>query len=209
MERALRAEGFRLIAGVDEAGRGALAGPLVAAGVILPAGFALSGLRDSKLVTAPARERLAVEIRRHAVAISIVRVTPARIDRNGLHRSNVWALRAAALRLHPGAEYVLFDGFPVARMPVPALAIKKGDRITPTIAAASIIAKVVRDRAMRRLHRALPSYGFDRNKGYGTGEHWRALRAHGPSPVHRRSFAGVEMEQLTLEAALGAEEIRA
>lgn len=202
LERALRAEGFRFVAGVDEVGRGALAGPLVVCGVILPEDYHLPGLRDSKLLTAAARERLAPQIRRQALGIAFVRVSPARIDRAGLHRSNLWALRRAALRLRPAPEYVLFDGFPIRRVPVPSLAIKKGDRVTPSVAAASVLAKVSRDRAMRRLHRRHPLYGFDRNKGYGTAEHWRALRAHGPSPVHRRSFAGVAMAQLTLDAAL-------
>lgn len=191
LERRLQAEGFRLVAGADEAGRGALAGPLLAAAVILPESFDLPGLRDSKLCTPLTRERLAREIRRQAVAISVVRVTPARIDRRGLHKSNLWALRRAVTRLAPHAEYVLCDGFRLRRLAMPALAIKKGDRIAASVAAASIIAKVTRDRAMRRLARTHSAFGFDRNKGYGTAEHWAALRAHGPSPVHRLSFAGV------------------
>lgn len=191
IERELHDNGFGLVAGVDEVGRGALAGPLLAAAVILPDEFELAGLRDSKLLTPAVRERLAVEIRRQAVAVSIVRITSKVIDRRGLGRSNQRALRAAIARLTPRPDYALTDGLPVPRMPVPALSIKKGDRVAASVAAASIVAKVTRDRAMRRLHRRYPPFGFARNKGYGTSEHWAALRAHGPSPVHRLSFAGV------------------
>jgi ribonuclease HII len=194
IERQLHAQGFDFVAGTDEVGRGALAGPLVAAAVILPADAHLEGLRDSKMLTPKARERMAVSIRERAVAISIVRITPKVIDRRGLHRSNIRALRAAISRLEPRPHYALTDGFPVPRMPVPALSIKKGDQISATVAAASIIAKVVRDRAMRRLHRQFPAFGFVRNKGYGTAEHWRALRDQGPSPVHRLSFKGVGVD---------------
>jgi len=191
IERQLHAQGFSLVAGTDEVGRGALAGPLVAAAVILPSDADLEGIRDSKLLTPKARERMAASIRERAVAISIVRITPKVIDRRGLHRSNIRALRAAIARLDPRPSYALTDGFPVPRMPVPALSIKKGDRVSATVAAASIIAKVVRDRAMRRLHPRFPAFGFARNKGYGTAEHWRALRDVGPSAVHRLSFKGV------------------
>lgn len=191
IERGLREHGFSLVAGVDEAGRGALAGPLVAAAVILPAEFALPGLRDSKLLTSPARERLAEAIREQALALSVVRVTPRAIDRRGLHRSNLRALRQAILRLRPGPDYALSDGYAVSRLRIPTLSIRKGDRVSASVAAASIVAKVVRDRAMRRLHRRYPDFAFDRNKGYGTAEHFEAIRRLGPSAVHRLSFAGV------------------
>jgi ribonuclease HII len=164
---------------------------LLAAAVILPEDFDLPGLNDSKLLAPAVREGLAVEIRRQAVALSIVRITSRVIDRRGLGRSNQRALRAAIARLQPRPDYALTDGLPVPRMPVPALSIKKGDRVAASVAAASIVAKVTRDRAMRRLHRHYPPFGFKRNKGYGTAEHWTALRRHGPSPVHRLSFAGV------------------
>ena len=194
IERELHARGFPLVAGTDEVGRGALAGPLVAAAVILPADLDFGGLRDSKLLTPSAREKMAAWVRENAVAISIVRITPAVIDRRGLHKSNIRALRAAISRLEPRPSYALTDGFPVPRMPVPALSIKKGDCVSATVAAASIVAKVFRDRSMRRLHRRYPAFGFARNKGYGTGEHWRALREHGPSDVHRLSFKGVGVD---------------
>jgi ribonuclease HII len=194
IERQLHAQGFQFVAGTDEVGRGALAGPLVAAAVILPVDADLEGLRDSKMLSPKVRERMAASIREQAVAISIVRITPQVIDRRGLHKSNIRALRAAVSRLDPRPHYALTDGFPVSRMKVPALSIKKGDQISATVAAASIVAKVVRDRAMRRLHRKFPAFGFARNKGYGTAEHWRALRDAGPSPVHRMSFKGVGVD---------------
>ena len=202
IERELHAQGFPLVAGTDEVGRGALAGPLVAAAVILPADLDFSGLRDSKLLTPKVRERTAVWIRENALALSIVRITPAVIDRRGLHKSNIRALRAAISKLEPRPSYALTDGFPVSRMPCPALSIKKGDAVSATVAAASIVAKVFRDRAMKRLHRRYPAFGFARNKGYGTGEHWRALREHGPCDVHRMSFKGVGVDGTVIAEAL-------
>jgi ribonuclease HII len=194
IERELHAQGFALVGGTDEVGRGALAGPLVAAAVILPTHIEFEGLRDSKLLTPTQREKMAAWVHEHAVAISIVRITPKVIDQRGLHKSNIRALRRAIYKLDPRPSYALTDGFPVSRMPVPALSIKKGDRVSATVAAASIVAKVFRDRSMRRLHRRYPAFGFARNKGYGTGEHWRALREHGPSDVHRFSFKGVGVD---------------
>ncbi len=190
-ERELRAQGFSRIAGVDEAGRGALAGPLVAAAVILPEGFDLDGLADSKALTPAAREALYERIVRGAVAWSIHRCTPRRIDRRGLHRTNLWLLRRCVLTLPVTPDYVLTDGFSVGRLPVPSLSIRKGDAVVASVAAASILAKVTRDRIMDGYHRRFPAYGFDRNRGYGTREHLAALREHGPCPLHRRSFAGV------------------
>ena len=191
MEARLREAGFRLVAGTDEVGRGALAGPLVAGAVILPDSYDLPGLRDSKLCTRAQRERLAVQIRRQAVAWSLVRVTPAIIDRRGLHVMNMWALRRAVAKLDPCPDYVLSDGFRIKRLRVPSLSVKKGDRVSASVAAASIVAKVARDRAMRRLARRYPGYGFETNVGYGTGAHRNAIRALGPTPIHRRSFQGL------------------
>ena len=142
-------------------------------------------------MTRAQREGLAVRIEEQALAVSIVRVRPGSIDRRGLHRSNLWALRQAAVRLDPSPDYLLVDGYPIARAPFPALSIKCGDKVSTAVAAASIIAKVTRDRTMRRLDREYPEYNFADNKGYGTPEHWDALREHGPSPVHRLSFNGV------------------
>jgi ribonuclease HII len=190
-ERRLRDQGFRLIAGADEAGRGALAGPLFAAAVILPAGFDLDGVADSKMLTRLQRERAYRRIRSGAVAVVVCRAMPERIDRRGLHRSNMFLLRRALRRLDPVPDFVLTDGWPVRGVPFPHLAIRKGDAVTASVAAASIVAKVERDRMMDRYHRRFPEYGFDSNRGYGTRRHWDALVRLGPTPIHRRSFKGV------------------
>ncbi len=190
-ERGLREQGFRHVAGVDEAGRGALAGPLVAAAVILPEDFDREGMADSKVLTAGAREEAYARIARDAVAWSVCRCMSTRIDRRGLHKTNLWLLRRCVTTLAVEPDYVLTDGFAVHRLPMPNLSIKKGDAVTASVAAASIVAKVTRDRMMDRYHRRFPAYGFDRNRGYGTKEHRDAIRAHGPSPIHRFSFKGL------------------
>jgi ribonuclease HII len=199
-ERHLRAQGFVRIAGVDEAGRGALAGPLVSAAVILPRGFDLDGVADSKALTPRQRASAYSRIVRDAVAVSVRRVTPASIDRRGLHRSNLALSRKAVRCLDVVPDYVLCDGWPIPRLRLPSLSIKKGDAVTASVAAASIVAKVVRDRAMVRLHRRFPEFGFDHNKGYGTAEHWEVLERVGPTPVHRLSFRGVGQARLPFEA---------
>ena len=191
MEARLSEAGFKLVAGVDEVGRGALAGPLVAAAVILPEDSEIEGLRDSKMCTRLQRERLAAQIKETAVAVSIVRVQHDRIDRIGLQRCNLDALRRALKGLNVAPEYVLLDGFKLRRLTVSALAVKKADAVSKNVAAASIVAKVHRDAAMRRYHRRWPLYNFNDNVGYGTSEHWSALRRFGPCPIHRRSFYGV------------------
>ena len=190
-ERRLREEGFARVAGADEAGRGALAGPLVAAAVILPAGFDLAGIDDSKALTKLQRERAFGRIVDGAVSVAWCKAMPGRIDHRGLHRSNLSLLRRALVGLDVSPDYVLTDGFPVRALDVPRLAVKKGDAVTASIAAASIVAKVVRDRIMDRYHRRFREYGFDHNRGYGTRAHWEALDRVGPSPIHRRSFKGV------------------
>jgi ribonuclease HII len=194
-ERALRDQGFARVAGVDEAGRGALAGPMLAAAVILPDGFDLDGIRDSKQLSPKQRDEAFARI--HAGAcVAVVKATPAAIDKRGLHRCNIALLREAACDLAPEPDYVLTDGFAPPRMPFPTLAVKKGDAVSASIAAASIIAKVTRDRIMDELHRRYPEYGFDANKGYGTGDHLDALQRLGPTGVHRLSFAGVGQPSL-------------
>lgn len=192
MERRLTDAGFDLVAGVDEVGRGALAGPLFAAAVILPPGIELEGLRDSKLCTRAQRERLAKQIKHVAVACSVVRVQPSKIDRAGIQPCNREALRRAVRGLAVRPEYVLVDFMRMKRLPWPGLLVKKGDACSRNVAAASIVAKVARDAAMRRYHRKHPEYGFATNVGYGTRHHWNALKQYGPSPIHRRSFYGVE-----------------
>jgi ribonuclease HII len=192
-ERRLRAEGFRLVAGVDEAGRGALAGPLVAAAVILPPEFDIEGLRDSKELTALQRDTWYARITRHAVSVAVCRAQPTRIDHRGLHVTNLWLLRRALRALDVTPDFALSDGFPLPAVKLPHLSVKKGDATCATVAAASVVAKVTRDRAMDRYHRRFPQYGFDRHRGYGTAEHRAAIARVGPSPIHRMSFKGVTL----------------
>jgi ribonuclease HII len=193
LERVLQRSGFPLVAGADEAGRGACAGPLVVAAAVLPPGRRgeVPGLADSKLLSEPAREAAYDEVLDRALAWSVVVVPSAEVDRCGLHVMNVRAMRQAVLRLDPCPSYVLTDGFPIAGMPAPALAVWKGDRVAACVAAASVIAKVTRDRIMRDLHDSWPEYDFARHKGYITPEHAAALTEHGPCPQHRFSYVNV------------------
>jgi ribonuclease HII len=192
-ERALARSGLAPVAGADEAGRGACAGPLVAAAVILAPGKRgeIPGLADSKLLTEAAREDAYAHVLKRAVAVGVVIVPPEEIDRVGLHRSNVAALRRALARLDTPAKYVLTDGFAVAGLGVPGLAMWKGDRVAGCIAAASIVAKVTRDRIMCGLDAEHPDYGFAAHKGYVTAEHTAALQQHGPCAQHRFSYVNV------------------
>jgi ribonuclease HII len=187
-ERQLRERGFTLLAGVDEAGRGALAGPLVAAAVILSTTFELDGLEDSKLLTRKQREAAYARVTGEAVAYAVCKAMPTRIDRAGLHRTNMALLRRALRKLPMTPDFVLSDGFPLKRLGIPCLGLRKGDVVTASVAAASVVAKVTRDRIMDRYHRRFPDYGFDTNRGYGTERHWEALWRLGPTPIHRRSF---------------------
>jgi ribonuclease HII len=192
-ERALRRVGLDPIAGVDEAGRGPCAGPLVAAAVILPEGKRgqIPELADSKLLTAKARDRCYDEIRKRALAWSVVSIESTECDRLGMHVANVEALRRALFRLDVRPSYVLTDGFGVDGLDVPGLAIWKGDRVAACIAAASVIAKVTRDRVMEHWDKVYPQYGFGIHKGYCTPEHQAALDEYGPCPHHRRRFENV------------------
>ncbi|MFN8190449.1 MAG: ribonuclease HII [Nocardioidaceae bacterium] len=192
-ERALRRVGIEPIAGVDEAGRGACAGPLVAAAAILPPGKAgvIPGLADSKLLTAASRERVYHQVVARATAWSVVVVEHDECDRLGMHVANVEALRRAVALLDLRPSYVLTDGFPVDGFDVPGLAIWKGDRVAACIAAASVLAKVTRDRIMVELDGSYPDYDFKTHKGYVTETHTEALTRLGPSPVHRMRFVNV------------------
>ena len=192
-ERALVRVGLGPVAGADEAGRGACAGPLVAGAVILSDSRSrqIKGLNDSKLLTARQRERLYDEITDKAVAWSVVGVEPGECDRLGMHVANLMALRRALLRLDVPATYVLTDGFPVDGLGAPGLAVWKGDRVAACVAAASIIAKVTRDRIMCRLDEVHPQYAFAVHKGYCTPLHQERLDRHGPSPTHRMRFDNV------------------
>jgi ribonuclease HII len=192
-ERVLDRAGFGPVAGIDEAGRGACAGPLVVAAVVL--GRLDSGrwaqVADSKLLTARAREEAFTHITRSALAWNAVIIPPGEIDRRGLHVCNIAGMRQALAGLSAAPGYVLTDGFAVPGLAVPALAMWKGDQVAVCVAAASIVAKVTRDRIMSGLHGEYPEYGFSRHKGYSTPSHMTALDRHGPSPVHRRSFVNV------------------
>lgn len=192
-ERALRRQGLDPIAGVDEAGRGACAGPLVAGAAILPAGQAgrIPELADSKLLTAKARERCYEQVVRRAVAWSVVVIESAECDRLGMHVANVEALRRAVAKLEVPPAYVLTDGFGVDGLGVPGLAIWKGDRVAACVAAASVLAKVTRDRIMAELDRDWPAYDFAVHKGYITPSHTAVLEKLGPTPIHRRRFVNV------------------
>jgi ribonuclease HII len=202
-ETVLGRAGFGPVAGIDEAGRGACAGPLVVAAVVLdPASIRrMPGLADSKLLSPQAREEAYVQILRRALDWHVVVIGADQIDATGLHVCNVSGMRRAfaGLRCTPG--YVLTDGFPVRGLGVPGLAVWKGDRVTASVAAASVLAKVSRDRMMRDLHERYPLYGFDRHKGYVTDDHVRALAEHGPSPVHRYSFVNVNRVAGTVKPA--------
>lgn len=192
-EAALDRAGFRLVAGADEAGRGACAGPLVVAACILPKGRRgqIDGLTDSKLLSPPVRERMYGEVTKRALAYSVVVVPAAEIDAWGLHVANLAGMRRALSTLSPAAEYALTDGFPVRGLPVPNTAVWKGDATVACIAAASVLAKVTRDRIMTEMHEQWPMYDFAGHKGYVTPTHNAALREHGPCEQHRRRYVNV------------------
>lgn len=187
MENALRRRGFERVAGADEVGRGALAGPVVAAAVVLDSRRRITGLRDSKLLTASRREQLYVEITATA-QWSVASSSPAEVDRLNVHQASLEALRRAVAALDPQPAFALIDGFRVPGLDMPQRGIVGGDRRCAAIAAASIVAKVIRDREMVRLHGVDPRYGYDRHKGYATRVHLDAVARFGYADVHRRSF---------------------
>lgn len=193
MEGSLRRRGFASIAGADEAGRGACAGPLVAAACVLPAGRRgrVPGLADSKLLTPATRDQVYGEVVERAVAWSVVSIAVPELDARGMHVTNIEALRRAVSVLDPGPDYVLTDGFPVNGLAQPTLAVWKGDRVAACVAAASVLAKVTRDRLMLELDARFPQYGFAVHKGYITDGHAEALDRHGPCSEHRMRFVNV------------------
>jgi ribonuclease HII len=197
----LRRAGLRFVAGVDEVGVGPLAGPVVAAAVVLGDDLDLPGLDDSKRLTPAARERLAREIRARAVAWAVGEVEPAEIDRLNVYRAALEAMRRAVLGLAVAPDHLLVDARRIPGVDAPQTALVDGDACDGSIAAASIVAKVHRDALMATLDRRFPGYGFAKHKGYATREHLRALRALGPSRVHRRSFAPVLQLPLPLVIA--------
>ena len=194
-ETEARAGGFRFVAGVDEVGRGALAGPVVAAAVILDPGRPVpEGLDDSKKLTALQRERLAKEILQTAVAFTVGQVEPEEIDRINILQASRLAMLEAIRQLDPCADYLLIDALQLKEAGLPQKAIVHGDSISASIAAASVVAKTYRDALMRSFHEVYPQYNFARHVGYGSREHLGALREHGPCRIHRRSFHGVLAE---------------
>ena len=193
IEQLLTAAGIAPIAGVDEAGRGACAGPLVIASVVLNDPFApeLTPVRDSKELSESKREIVFDLIQKLATSISVIIVSSVEVDTRGVHAANLDGMRRAVLGLNIEPAYVLTDGYAIEGLGVPNLAVWKGDQVVVSISAASIIAKVTRDRIMRELDLEFPEYGFAGHKGYITAGHTQALGKHGPSPHHRTSFSNI------------------
>jgi ribonuclease HII len=192
LEQHARSRGYFLIAGADEAGRGPLAGPVVAAAVILPEGLRIPGVDDSKKLSPETRERLFDVICAQALSVGIGMGSPEMIDRINILQATRHAMLEAVAALSPQPDFILIDGITPIDSTIPQKTIKKGDSLSLSIAAASIIAKVTRDRLMRELDAVHPGYGFAGHKGYGSAAHLEAIRQLGPSPVHRLSFGGVK-----------------
>ena len=201
-ESKAREGGYRAVAGVDEAGRGPLAGPVVAAAVILPPGYEHPGINDSKKLSSRQRDRLYAIIQHDAVSIGVGLSEAPLIDRVNILQATLLAMREAVLELFPPPDFLLIDGLNRIDLATPQEAIIRGDSQSVSIAAASIIAKVSRDRLMEMYHRQFPQYNFLRNKGYGTKEHRAAIVKFGRCKIHRRSFRIPEMDDLTVMGAL-------
>ena len=199
-EDELLASGLRAVAGVDEVGRGALAGPVVAAAVILDLADVPEGINDSKKLTRLQRERLEVEIKARAIAFSIARVEHFEIDQINIHHASLQAMRRAIKGLNPPSDYVLIDGrHKLPDLECPQTTIIKGDCLSVSVAAGSIIAKVARDRWMREYDEQFPGYGFASHVGYNTRVHQEAIARLGPSTIHRLTFGGVQSYQAALD----------
>ena len=195
-EEEIRAQGFKIIAGLDEAGRGPLAGPVVAAAVVLPPVERLKGINDSKKLTAGKREEIFSLLLQKAPAVSIGIVEVEEIDRLNILRASLKAMEQAVNNLSLSPDFLLIDGIYLLGLPLAQQAIPKGDQRCQSIAAASIVAKVTRDRLMMSYHTQYPKYNFARHKGYGTKEHLRAIREHGCCPIHRQSFKSIYQPSL-------------
>jgi len=191
-ERAAYSNGFTYVAGIDEAGRGPLAGPVMAAAVILPAGLTIIGVDDSKKLNPGTREKLFEIIMAQAMSVGVGVVSPVEIDRVNILQATRRAMLAAVQQLSPHPDYLLIDGISAIDSTIPQKTIKKGDSLSLSIAAASIIAKVTRDRLMIEMDATYPGYGFAGHKGYGCATHLDAIRRLGPSPIHRMTFGGVK-----------------
>lgn len=198
-EAELRSAGFSAIAGVDEAGRGALAGPLVVAAVILDPAQPILGLTDSKLLSAKQRKSLRTQIDESAIAVSVVEVSAIEIDTIGIAQADIQAMRRSLARLSVPPDFVITDGFSVDGIDRPSLAMKKGDQLCASVSAASIVAKTHRDQLMIEFDALYPEYSFIRHKGYGTSQHLAALREYGNSEIHRKTF--IWDKAATLEAS--------
>jgi ribonuclease HII len=186
-----RRAGYALIAGIDEAGRGPLAGPVIAAAVILPENVQLEGVRDSKKMTPRAREKAFLLIRERAVSVSVAVVSPREIDQINILQATRKAMQQAVLHLDPQPDFLLIDGTHSVELPIQQRCIVRGDQQCLSISAASVLAKVYRDRMMCSYHELYPHYGFSSNKGYGTREHLAAITRYGPCAIHRFTFKGV------------------
>lgn len=193
-EKKLWKQGYLLLAGIDEAGRGPLAGPVVAAACILPAKFNLPGLNDSKLLTESKREKLFIQIQVQAIDYATGSAEPAEIDALNILQATKLAMKRSIEGLTVRPHYLLIDAINLQDVQLPQLPLIGGDHLSASIAAASILAKVTRDRLMVQLHCLYPEYTFSKNKGYGTNEHMQVLKRLGPCPIHRKSFAPVKQE---------------
>lgn len=191
-ERQARNRGYGAIAGIDEAGRGPLAGPVLAAAVMLAPGQTIEGVNDSKKLSEKQRERLFERIMAEALAVGVGEASAELIDRINILQATRQAMLAAVTNLTLAPDYLLIDGITKIASPLPQQTIKQGDSRSASIAAASIIAKVTRDRLMREYDLLYPQYGFAGHKGYGSAAHLAALRSHGPCPIHRATFGGVK-----------------
>lgn len=189
-ERALLAEGYSRICGADEVGRGPLAGPVVCAAVIMPYDDIVTGVDDSKKLSAKRREELYDKIQEKAIACNICRIEPQEIDEINILRATMKCMKQAVEGLSVPADFAITDGNMTLDIAIPQRCIIKGDALSYSIGAASIVAKVYRDRLMAKYAALYPQYGFDRNAGYGTAEHIRAIQSYGLCPIHRRSFTG-------------------
>lgn len=191
-ENEARRNGYKCVAGIDEAGRGPLAGPVVAASVILPDDLSVSGIFDSKKISPKKRETLFDEIHRHAVAVGVGIVEPADIDRINILQASLLAMAVSVQNLKSKPDFLMIDGtFPIS-IELPQKTIPKGDSLSISIAAASIVAKVTRDRMMEQYAKIYPAFDFAKHKGYPTKAHKEAIREHGVCPIHRKSFRGVK-----------------
>ena len=187
-ERACRQKGYKRIAGIDEAGRGALAGPVIAAAVILPVNCKIEGLKDSKQLTAKQRSLLANEIQSVAVSVGVGSVDNRLIEELNILQAALRAMAEAVEQLAPKPDYLLVDGSKLPKTNIPGQAIPKGDNLSLSIAAASVIAKTTRDRLMIEFHQTYPNYGFEQHKGYPTAQHRQAIAQFGASAIHRNTF---------------------